>query len=274
MRSRRSVQRTGRRGGTATAGAAERRARRDPSGPGGDPEPPVTGRVRRALRVPRADETRLRPGSRTTGPHGGGASVPSPAGTPTDRWGVRPPSAAGPGDRLPPTLQGRPADGGAPPCSRCWRLPLAVTYLVAAARRQRRDRAAAGVRRTPSALATGPGPRPGPRACPGRRGRRPARLAGRQTAVLGSRPIVVDVAGKVRRPGIATLPLGSRVVDALKAAGGARPGVRLGSPEPRAGARRRRAGPRRVSGAARGRPRLRGSSGASAPTGAAARSRW
>lgn len=41
--------------------------------------------------------------------------------------------------------------------------------------------------------------------------------------------IVVDVAGKVRRPGIATLPLGSRVVDALESAGGPRRGVRLGS---------------------------------------------
>ena len=41
--------------------------------------------------------------------------------------------------------------------------------------------------------------------------------------------IVVDVTGKVRRPGIATLPLGSRVVDALEAAGGARPGVRTGT---------------------------------------------
>ena len=41
--------------------------------------------------------------------------------------------------------------------------------------------------------------------------------------------IVVDVAGKVRRPGIAELPLGSRVVDALEAAGGARHGVRLGA---------------------------------------------
>jgi competence protein ComEA len=39
----------------------------------------------------------------------------------------------------------------------------------------------------------------------------------------------VDVAGKVRRPGIATLPLGSRVIDALEAAGGARPGIRLGT---------------------------------------------
>jgi competence protein ComEA len=39
--------------------------------------------------------------------------------------------------------------------------------------------------------------------------------------------LVVDVAGKVRRPGIAVLAPGSRVVDALEAAGGARPGVDL-----------------------------------------------
>jgi len=37
--------------------------------------------------------------------------------------------------------------------------------------------------------------------------------------------VTVDVAGKVRRPGIAVLPAGSRVVDALEAAGGARAGV-------------------------------------------------
>ena len=39
--------------------------------------------------------------------------------------------------------------------------------------------------------------------------------------------VVVDVAGKVRNPGIVELPVGSRVVDALKAAGGARPHVNL-----------------------------------------------
>ncbi|MFF7964388.1 helix-hairpin-helix domain-containing protein [Streptomyces sp. NPDC007903] len=38
--------------------------------------------------------------------------------------------------------------------------------------------------------------------------------------------IVVDVSGKVRDPGIRRLPSGSRVADALRAAGGVRPGVR------------------------------------------------
>lgn len=39
--------------------------------------------------------------------------------------------------------------------------------------------------------------------------------------------VVVDVAGKVRHPGIATLPAGARVVDAIRRAGGVRPGVDL-----------------------------------------------
>ncbi len=40
--------------------------------------------------------------------------------------------------------------------------------------------------------------------------------------------VTVDVAGKVRRPGIAVLDSGARVVDAIKASGGVRPGVDLG----------------------------------------------
>jgi competence protein ComEA len=39
--------------------------------------------------------------------------------------------------------------------------------------------------------------------------------------------VVVDVSGKVRRPGIAVLRAGARVVDAIRAAGGPRPGVDL-----------------------------------------------
>lgn len=40
--------------------------------------------------------------------------------------------------------------------------------------------------------------------------------------------VFVHVVGRVRRPGVVTLPLGSRVVDALEAAGGLRPGAQSG----------------------------------------------
>ncbi|MFF5784359.1 helix-hairpin-helix domain-containing protein [Streptomyces sp. NPDC012693] len=50
-------------------------------------------------------------------------------------------------------------------------------------------------------------------------------------AVAGSAPggarVIVDVGGKVRRPGVLTLPAGSRVADALRAAGGAKPDADL-----------------------------------------------
>ncbi|MEU6675973.1 ComEA family DNA-binding protein [Streptomyces sp. NPDC046925] len=41
----------------------------------------------------------------------------------------------------------------------------------------------------------------------------------------GAGEVVVDVSGKVRSPGMLRLPAGSRVADALKAAGGVRPGA-------------------------------------------------
>ncbi|MFC8125301.1 helix-hairpin-helix domain-containing protein [Streptomyces sp. NPDC057302] len=71
-------------------------------------------------------------------------------------------------------------------------------------------------------------PSPSPGAPP------PAEGGGRATAGASGAPgaggggVVVDVSGKVRSPGILRLPAGSRVADALKAAGGVRPGADTG----------------------------------------------
>jgi competence protein ComEA len=74
----------------------------------------------------------------------------------------------------------------------------------------------------PSAPFPGPSsaPPPGPSSGSSSTAVKPARDAG---------TVTVDVAGRVRRPGIAVLDAGARVVDALEAAGGARPGVDLSS---------------------------------------------
>lgn len=46
-------------------------------------------------------------------------------------------------------------------------------------------------------------------------------------AASSGKRVVVDVSGKVRSPGVHRLPAGSRVTDALRAAGGVRPGADL-----------------------------------------------
>lgn len=54
-----------------------------------------------------------------------------------------------------------------------------------------------------------------------------ASSAATPAAAGAARTVTVDVAGKVQHPGVRTLPVGSRVVDALRRAGGARGGVDL-----------------------------------------------
>jgi competence protein ComEA len=202
--------------------------------------------ARRRLELLRAELAEIRPESVDPpipgdGDGSGGERPPPAAGTAPvpGRHAHRPvgPGAAVGGwvqDRLPAPLQGRVqlsaahlvvvlllvigglgatawwvtrADGGERPVpSLSSAPPVAASSLVTP------SVAAGGA---PTAGAASTGTTPGPTA------------PGRSPTVTGN--IVVDVAGKVHRPGIATLPSGSRVVDALEAAGGARRGVRLGS---------------------------------------------
>ena len=71
---------------------------------------------------------------------------------------------------------------------------------------------------SPAAVAVpGVSPQPSPGPAPG-----PPPVIG---AAKAGRSVLVDIAGKVRRPGVRKLPAGSRVADAVRAAGGALPGI-------------------------------------------------
>jgi competence protein ComEA len=52
-------------------------------------------------------------------------------------------------------------------------------------------------------------------------------VAGSTGPAAATAPLVVAVTGRVRRPGVVTLPAGARVIDALRAAGGPLPGADL-----------------------------------------------
>jgi competence protein ComEA len=126
-------------------------------------------------------------------------------------------------DRLPPTLQGRVRLGVG---------QLAVLAVLVAAALGATAwwvvRADGGAATLPPVSAIPSAPVPLPTGTPPA-ATTSAAASPNAASASPTGTIVVDVAGKVRRPGIATLPLGSRVVDALEAAGGARPGVRLGT---------------------------------------------
>lgn len=124
-------------------------------------------------------------------------------------------------DRLPPTLQGRVQLGAS---------HLSVVALVVAAALAATCwwvlKADGHSTPVPVAVSDAVSTSPEPLATPISAATMPVSPTG---SASPSGTIVVDVAGKVRRPGIATLPTGSRVVDAIEAAGGVRKGVELGS---------------------------------------------
>jgi competence protein ComEA len=122
-------------------------------------------------------------------------------------------------DRLPPTLQGRVQLGSSH--LTLVALTVAAALAVTAWVVVRADGSQTTVPMARVAAAAGSG-------TPSALVSLPSAGAGSASATpsTGS-TIVIDVTGKVRHPGIATLPLGSRVVDAVEAAGGARRGVSL-----------------------------------------------
>jgi competence protein ComEA len=178
------------------------------AGSGEPPTPPVA-------------PTSSQPPAQTTAP-----GPPGPSGPP-GRHARRAGASRSGGwmeDRLPPTLQGRVRVGPSQLTVVAVLVAAALGFLawwsVRAADPGELVTTGAATPVTSEVaplLSTAPGPSP-----PG-----PVSPGSSSSAAAAGADLVVDVAGKVRRPGIVRLPAGSRVVDALAAAGGARRGVDL-----------------------------------------------
>lgn len=150
-----------------------------------------------------------------------GGTDPAPVRTPGRHSRRRPVPMSGRGvawlqDRLPATLQGRVSLGVGHVAVIATVAAVAMALAAFLTIRARPTVAPVPEAHTSPASAT-VAPTPTPAAAP---------PAGEATP---GGAVVVDVAGKVRRPGVATLPAGSRVVDAIRKAGGARAGVDLTS---------------------------------------------
>ncbi len=157
--------------------------------------------VRDAAAVSRARAGRL---TAWTGPLPGGGGAREPDGREAAPGGVRRRPGPAPGERLP--LWFRLRCGLAPRTLAALSVVLVAAVVLAAHHfltgRPEEVRAPETVRQGASV----PAPRPLPPPLP------PAERAGAR--------VVIDVSGKVRRPGVLRLPTGSRVADALAAAGG------------------------------------------------------
>ena len=165
-----------------------------------------------------------------------GAALPGPAVvSPVGRHLREPRSGVGRrlsgwvADQVPDTLRGRTELGSGPVLLVVALVALAVTGAVfAVARMQPHSEpvpAGAGSLPAGSAAPLVPSAAPSTAVSPSSGGA----VNGASGGSADGSSVTVDVAGKVRHPGVATLPAGSRVVDALRRAGGARGRVDLSS---------------------------------------------
>ena len=142
---------------------------------------------------------------------------------------------AGPGrlpawleERVPDALRGRVGLGGGPVLLVVLLVAVACVVTGVAVMRMggRGEPVAAPSGSATPLVPTAPGPSDASGAATA--GSPTASSASASSAAAGAgRTVTVDVAGKVLHPGVRTLPTGSRVVDALRRAGGARGGVDL-----------------------------------------------
>jgi competence protein ComEA len=128
-------------------------------------------------------------------------------------------------DRLPPTLQGRVRVGASQLTVVAVMVAAALGLLAWWSVRAADPGELVPTRSFTTTPTTHASPSPSAAAPAPAAASAPAAAAGPSGGTEAA--LVVDVAGKVRRPGIVRLPAGSRVVDAIDEAGGARRGVDL-----------------------------------------------